>query len=161
MIRYLLSCCGSQSDCQDQVGHTMQKCVFEHMRTAKVWISLHICAVWSEPSLSTNRITEYYRMYHWRENAQIRPCTCAGWLLTFQFPTAIFLCRAFVFGDVLITTSARISSLTESSSGEGPDNLMEYSRWNRWSCFLEKPRSRTTTILAHWKWIYMHEQRTC
>ena len=50
---------------------------------------------------------------------------------TFQFPTAIFLCLAFVLGDVLITTRALISSLTVSSSGEGPDSLIEYSRWNR------------------------------
>ena len=42
-------------------------------------ISLHIHAVWSEPSLSANRIIGYYRMYEYRAEAQMIPCICAGW----------------------------------------------------------------------------------
>ena len=49
-------------------------------------------------------------------------------LHTFQLAQASFLCRAFVLGDVLMTTRARISSFIDSSSGDGPDSLMEYSR---------------------------------
>ena len=40
------------------MGCTMQKCVFEHMRTAKAQISLYIRAVRSGPLLFTNRIID-------------------------------------------------------------------------------------------------------
>ena len=35
------------------MGHAMRKCVLGHMWTAKAQISLHIHAVWLEPSLIT------------------------------------------------------------------------------------------------------------
>ena len=47
-------------------GRAMQKCVFENMRTAKAQISLGIRTIRSGPSLSANRIIEYYKMYQWR-----------------------------------------------------------------------------------------------
>ena len=43
----------------------------EHMRTAKVQISLHICAVRPGLLLSTNRIIGCYRIYQWRSNARV------------------------------------------------------------------------------------------
>ena len=89
-----------------------------------------------------------------------KKCQKVFWL-TFQFPTAIFLCLALVLGEVLITTRARISSLIDGSSGDGPANLMEYSRWNCCSFFLEKPLSRTTTILAHWNIMFILTETKC
>ena len=35
-----------------------------HMRAEKTQISSHICAVWSGPSLSANRISEHYRLQY-------------------------------------------------------------------------------------------------
>ena len=35
--------------------------------------------VWSGPSLSTNRIIRYYRMYEWKAKALMILCACAGW----------------------------------------------------------------------------------
>ena len=60
------------------MGHVLLKCVFGHMRTVKTQNGLHIHAVWAGPSLSTNRITGYYRMYEWRVKAQMTICNCAG-----------------------------------------------------------------------------------
>ena len=42
------------------------------MWTMKAQISLRIRAVWSGPSLFTNRITGHNKMYEWRENALMR-----------------------------------------------------------------------------------------
>ena len=39
------------------MGLAMQKRVFEHMRTVMAQISLRLRAVWSGPSVSTNRIS--------------------------------------------------------------------------------------------------------
>ena len=55
-----------------------KKMIFGHMQTAKAQISLHICTFWSGPSLSTNRLFGYYRMYEWRAAAGMILCTCAG-----------------------------------------------------------------------------------
>ena len=33
------------------LSHDVRKCTFEHVRTAKIQISLHIRAIWSESSL--------------------------------------------------------------------------------------------------------------
>ena len=63
----------------------MLKHVFRHMLTAKAQISLCIHAVWSGPSLSTDRIIGYYRMFQWRGNAQMRICVCAGWYRSLHF----------------------------------------------------------------------------
>ena len=35
------------------------------------WRPRSACAVWSGPSLSANRITEYYRMYKWRAKVRL------------------------------------------------------------------------------------------
>ena len=67
----------------------MQKCVFEHMRTAKAQISLRIRAVWSGPSLSSNRIIWHCRMYWWRANAWRRLCPCMGWIWICAFCTCL------------------------------------------------------------------------
>ena len=48
------------------MGHAMRKRVFGQLWTAKIQISLRIRADWSGPSLSSNRIIGYYRMYEWR-----------------------------------------------------------------------------------------------
>ena len=69
------------------VGRAMRKCVFGHMPTAKVQISLRIRAVWSELSLSANRIIGHYRMYPWRENVRMRLCACVGWIWICSFWT--------------------------------------------------------------------------
>ena len=42
-------------------------------------------AVWSRPSLSTARITGYYRMYQWRAKARMRPCAYAVWSESIHF----------------------------------------------------------------------------
>ena len=39
----------------------------EFMWAVKAQISLHICTVWSEPTLSTDRIIWYCRIYKWKE----------------------------------------------------------------------------------------------
>ena len=57
----------------------MRKHVFGHMRTAKAQISLRIRAGWSGPSLSTNTIIGYYRMYEWRVKSQVIYCACSRW----------------------------------------------------------------------------------
>ena len=49
--------------------------VFRNMWTAKAQISRRIHSVWSEPSLSTNRIIGCYRMYEWRAKAWTIHCT--------------------------------------------------------------------------------------
>ena len=48
-----------------------------HMQTAKAQISLGIHSVWSGPSLSTNRIIGYYRLYLWRAKV---------WIILYPFP---------------------------------------------------------------------------
>ena len=45
---------------KQNISRVMRKCVFSHMRRAKVKVTLHIHVVWSGPSLSTNRIIDYY-----------------------------------------------------------------------------------------------------
>ena len=61
-----------------------QMCVPHHMK---------IRAVWSGPSLSTNRIIAYYRMYEWRAKAQMILCACAEWseTMTFTHPCGTIL----------------------------------------------------------------------
>ena len=44
----------------------MQKRVFGHIWTAKAQLSLRICAVWSGPSLTINRIIGYHKMFQWK-----------------------------------------------------------------------------------------------
>ena len=61
------------------MDRVMRKRVFRHMRTAKAQIRLRICAVWSGPSVSANRIIGYYRMYEWRAKARMIFCACTGW----------------------------------------------------------------------------------
>ena len=61
------------------IDRTMRKRVFGHVLTVKAQISLRIRAVWSGPSLSTNRIIGYYRMYEWRGNNRKLLCACARW----------------------------------------------------------------------------------
>ena len=73
---------------QNYFGRTKRKHVFGHMRTAKAQISLRIRAVWSGPSLSANRIIEYYRMYQWTAKTRIRPCARAEWCYSAQFAHA-------------------------------------------------------------------------
>ena len=68
-----------ERDVKCQMGCTVQKCVYWHMLTGKVQISLCIHAVWSGPSLPINRINGYYRMNGWRAKAQMVICACAGW----------------------------------------------------------------------------------
>ena len=61
-----------------QIGRAMRKCIFGQMLTANAQISLHICAVWSGPLLSANRIFGHNRMYQWRANARMRRCPWEG-----------------------------------------------------------------------------------
>ena len=51
------------------MGHTIGKCLFGCMQTAKAQIRLCIRTVWSGPSLSAARIIWYYTMFQWRTNA--------------------------------------------------------------------------------------------
>ena len=60
------------------LGPAIRERIFGHMRTAKAQISLRIRAVWSEPSLSANRIIRYYRMYEWTAKTRLVLCACAG-----------------------------------------------------------------------------------
>ena len=57
----------------------MRKHVLGHMHTEKAQISLHICTVWSGPSVSTTRIIGHCRMLEWRAKACMIFCVCAGW----------------------------------------------------------------------------------
>ena len=66
------------------MDHAMWKPVLGHMRTAKAQISLRICAGWSGPSLSANRIIGYNRMYEWRANARLL-CVSTGWSESVHF----------------------------------------------------------------------------
>ena len=84
-IQYLSSICG-------------------HMQTAKAQISLRICAVWSEHSLSDNRILRYYRIYEWGAMARMILCACAGWSESAHF--------AHVWRYILLD-AAHLSSLLE------------------------------------------------
>ena len=62
------------------VGRTTWTRVLGHMRTVKVQISLHIYIVWSEPTLSANRIIRHYKMYQETVNARMRLCAFVGWI---------------------------------------------------------------------------------
>ena len=53
--------------------HQAKNCL-QVVRIEKAQISLCICTVWSGPSLSTNRIIGYYRMYKWRAKARMIFC---------------------------------------------------------------------------------------
>ena len=68
-LKFLLVCFSLKENAH-QMGRATRKRVFRHMRTANAQIRLRICAVWSGPSLSANRIIGYYRMYEWRANAR-------------------------------------------------------------------------------------------
>ena len=57
---------------------------FGHMRTAEALINLCICAIWLGPSLSTQRIIGYYRMYEWW--AKARMILCSGWAEASAWP---------------------------------------------------------------------------
>ena len=83
----ILTLCQYKNTLQDQFlkGWVMQKLVFRHMQTANAQISLCICAVWSEPSLSATRIIGYYRMYEWRKKAWMILCPRTGWFKSAQF----------------------------------------------------------------------------
>ena len=71
--------------------------LFGHKWTAKAKISLCIHAVWSGPSLSTNRITGHYRMYQWRANAWMRFYSCIGWMQGQGYKTFFMLNSADIF----------------------------------------------------------------
>ena len=70
------------------MGQAMRKRVIEYMWTVKAQISLCICVGWSGPSLSTNRIIGYYRMYEQRTKARMILCACAGWCESMHFAYA-------------------------------------------------------------------------
>ena len=63
------------------MGRSMQKRVFECMRTVKALISLRICAGWSRPLLLNYRIMGQYNEYQWRANGRyrMRLCACVAW----------------------------------------------------------------------------------
>ena len=86
-IHYVSGLCRPRSDRQVifYLDHTMRKLVFRHMWTTKAQIRLRICAVWSGPSLSANRIIRHYTMYEWRAKAQGILCACTGWTEFAQF----------------------------------------------------------------------------
>ena len=65
----------------------MSKCVFEHMRSVKAQISLHIRTLWSGTWLYANRTIGHYRMYQWRANAHMWLCACMGWIWICKFCT--------------------------------------------------------------------------
>ena len=60
------------------MGCAMWKLVIGYMWTVKAQIRLRFRAVWSGPSLSTNRIIGYYRMYDWRVKTRMILCACIG-----------------------------------------------------------------------------------
>ena len=55
----------------------LRRRTFKQLRTGKALIRLRIRTVWSGPSLSTNEIIGYYRMFRWKANALMRLCRCA------------------------------------------------------------------------------------
>ena len=69
---------------RENICRAIQKCVIRHMWTVKAQIRLRICAVWSGPSLSTNTIIGYYKMYELRAKNKIL-WTCAEWSETVYF----------------------------------------------------------------------------
>ena len=79
----------------------MQKCVFWHMPTPKVQISLPIRAVWSGHLPSAHIIIGYYRMYEWRAKVQMILCACTGW------SESAFYSFSFSLDEVLIIVSFR------------------------------------------------------
>ena len=70
----------------DWVGqHHAKTIVLRHMWTVKAQISLCIRTVWSGPSLSTNTIIGYYRLYEWSPKSWMVLCTFAGWSESVHF----------------------------------------------------------------------------
>ena len=61
------------------MGSALRK-VSGHLRTAKAQIRLRIRAVWSEPLLSANRITEDYKMYQFKSNVKMILWGSMGWI---------------------------------------------------------------------------------
>ena len=70
---------------RENICRAIQKCVIRHMWTVKAQIRLRIRAVWSGPSLSTNTIIGYYKMYELRAENQMILWTCAEWSETVYF----------------------------------------------------------------------------
>ena len=77
------------------MGCAMRKCVFGYTWTVKAQIRLRRCSIWSGPSLSTNRISGYYRVYEWRAKAWMILCTCAGWSVSANFAHVLRHCFAW------------------------------------------------------------------
>ena len=65
--------------------HATQKRVFTHVRVTKAQLRLRNRAVWSGPSLSSNRIIGYYLIYDWRAKPRMILCACAGWFESAHF----------------------------------------------------------------------------
>ena len=60
-------------------------CIMGNIRGQQRPRSAYASAVWSGPSLSTNRIVGYYRICERRAKAQIVLCTSAGWFESVHF----------------------------------------------------------------------------
>ena len=102
--------------------------VSSDMWTAKAQISLRIHAVWSRPSLSTNRIIEYQKMLQLRSNAWIRLrayrmmwicifCACWKALCRLERPKCLLMfclsvpeCVSLLSRMIEIEPSSRIST---------------------------------------------------
>ena len=106
------------------------KNVFWYMWTVKAQISLRICAVWSGPSLSTNRSIGYYRMFLNEKQLPGWDCTWAGW--------------------------SNLHSLAHAGATFSIDMTLLYSRlywkplwgWNWWVCWCNLSRWN----LFRWYW---------
>ena len=91
----------------ENIGHAMKN-VFRRIWTAKAQISLHIHAVWSGPSLSTNRIIGYYRMLEWRAKTWMILCVCVDGL-----SLSISTCLKALFHLTWSTLSSKYSFFLE------------------------------------------------
>ena len=134
----------------------MRKHVFGGMWTARTQISLYI---WSGPSLSTNRIIEYYKMYKWRPKAWLlEKCIpfvpyMAGW------PESVHIAhvwRHFFASRGLLETLA-----TGVSTRQYDDNLAsawQNGMWTQWklrSAWTSAPSVRRSDfLLSAWKQLW-------
>ena len=113
------------------------------MRTVKAQISLRIRTVWSEPSLSANRITGHHRMYQWRANARMNICSCVRWLnlcILRMLEDTFSLSAAHISGKMRTRTLGRLSRKDHNGEHPHPCGLISL-------CWPPEEGLETTT---HW-----------
>ena len=146
----------------DYIGQTMLKHIFRHVRTVNALIRLHICAVWSGHSLSTNRIFGHYRMYEWRAKAQMILCACAGWSKSVHFMHVQgrffasrglldVVCNTCIYKTLLMSThnffSWRNKKKCRSTTNEYPQHMFLWQKKkNIWYPLLSRPMNDLWTI---------------